>query len=135
MTGPEPTSVAPPAPAETSAEGVEAAIVEWSTTGPEGWEAGGWLSSSLGRVVVLGVVIMAALSGIGAVRTAWDYLELAAGGGRKITDADVLQAERSLYRVRQDVIAKRDELRAAGSTAPSGSFLGGVFGRSESPRG
>lgn len=45
----------------------------------EGWEGGGWLESSLGRVVVLGVVVIAGLSGIGAVVTAWDYLEQAAG--------------------------------------------------------
>jgi hypothetical protein len=32
----------------------------------------------LGRVVVLGVVVMGALSGLGAVRTAWMFLE---GGG------------------------------------------------------
>lgn len=57
---------------------LEDAIVQWSS-GPEGWEGGGWLESSLGRVVVLGVVVIAGLSGIGAVVTAWDYLEQAAG--------------------------------------------------------
>lgn len=57
---------------------IEDAIVQWSS-GREGWEGGGWLESSLGRVVVLGVVVIAGLSGIGAVVTAWDYLEQAAG--------------------------------------------------------
>jgi hypothetical protein len=93
------------------------------------WEGGGWLAASLGRVVVLGVLIMASLSGIGAVKTAWDYLEQAAGGGHKISDADVLQAERSLYRVRQDLVAKRDELNRLASALPErAGWMGGVFG-------
>ena len=41
----------------------------------EDWEGDGWLSSALGRVVVLGVVALAGLSGFGAVRTAWNFVE------------------------------------------------------------
>ncbi|KLT45435.1 hypothetical protein CC85DRAFT_134821 [Cutaneotrichosporon oleaginosum] len=95
----------------------------------EGWEGGGWLESSLGRVVVLGVVVIAGLSGIGAVVTAWDYLEQAAGTRRVVTDADVLQAERSLYRVRHDAQAKRDEIEriARNEPEPSG-WMTRVFG-------
>lgn len=75
-----PARAAPSAVQVTAANGtLEDAIVQWSTSGPEGWEGGGWLESSLGRVVVLGVVVIAGLSGIGAVVTAWDYLEQAAG--------------------------------------------------------
>lgn len=62
--------------------GIGEALVEWSTSGPEGWEGGGWLASSLGRVVVLGIVVIAGLSGVGAIVTAWDYLEQARGAGR-----------------------------------------------------
>jgi hypothetical protein len=51
---------------------------EYDSSQHEGWEGGGWLEPSLGRVVVLGVVVMGALSGLGAVRTAWIFLE---GGG------------------------------------------------------
>jgi hypothetical protein len=101
------------------------------------WEGGGgWLAPSLGRVVVLGILIMAALSGIGAVKTAWDYLEQAAGGGRRISDADVVQAERSLYRVRQDVVSKRDEINRLAASQPerSNGWMGGVFGSKSSQR-
>lgn len=48
--------------------------------GPEGWEGEGWLASSLGRVVVLGVVVLGALSGFGAVRTALNFYEQIKGG-------------------------------------------------------
>lgn len=91
---------------------------------------------SLGRVVVLGVLIMASLSGIGAVKTAWDYLERAAGGGRKISDSDVLQAERSLYRVRADVVAKRDEINRLAASQPERApgWMSGVFGSKASQR-
>lgn len=42
------------------------------------WRRGGWLEPSLGRVVVCGVVVLGGLSGLGAVRTAWNFIE---GGG------------------------------------------------------
>ena len=41
----------------------------------EDWEGDGWLSSALGRVVVLGIIALAGLSGFGAVRTAWNFVE------------------------------------------------------------
>lgn len=46
----------------------------------EDWQRGGWLEPSLGRVVVCGIIIMGALSGFGAVRTAWGFYE---NGGLK----------------------------------------------------
>lgn len=107
-------------------------------TAIDDWDGGGWLVPSLGRVVVLGVLTMASLSGIGAVKTAWDYLEQAAGGGRKISNADVLQAERSLYRVRQDVVAKRDEINRLTAAQPERSgpgWISGVFGSKTDQRG
>lgn len=58
---------------------VEQAPISW-TEGPEGWEGEGWLASSLGRVVVLGVVVLGALSGFGALRTALNFFENIHGG-------------------------------------------------------
>lgn len=46
----------------------------------EDWQHGGWLEPGLGRVVVCGIIIMGALSGFGAVRTAWGFYE---NGGLK----------------------------------------------------
>jgi hypothetical protein len=48
----------------------------------EGWEGEGWLAPSLGRLVVLGVIVLGLLSGFGAVRTAWGFMEHIWGGGR-----------------------------------------------------
>ncbi|CAD6587813.1 MAG: hypothetical protein TREMPRED_004862, partial [Tremellales sp. Tagirdzhanova-0007] len=113
----------------------DAAMNSWSS-GPEGWEGGGWLAPSLGRVVVLGVVVLGGLSGLGAVRSAWEYIEHAVGkSSRALTDNDVLQAERSLYRVRQDLVAKREELGRLGATdagsASGRGWIGRVFGGKE----
>lgn len=50
---------------------------------------------------------------------------------RIVTDADVLQAERSLYRVRHDAMAKRDELDRLARAAPdqgSSGWMSRVFG-------
>jgi hypothetical protein len=115
--------------------------VSW-TEGPEGWEGEGWLASSLGRVVVLGVVVLGALSGFGAVRTALNFYENIQGGVgyvltpdliadiSSLSDTDIIQAERSLYRVRHDLVAKREEIsRVSGHTGPGGSgWMGKVFG-------
>jgi hypothetical protein len=68
-------------PSSTRPTFMDGAIVDW-TSGPEGWEGSGWLASSLGRVIVLGVVVLGALSGFGAVRTAWGFFEHAAGASR-----------------------------------------------------
>jgi hypothetical protein len=77
-----------PTPIQDDVNGIEVDIptpgpvagsVSW-TEGPEGWEGEGWLASSLGRVVVLGVVVLGALSGFGAVRTALNFYEQIQGG-------------------------------------------------------
>ncbi|WVO15091.1 hypothetical protein L204_102735 [Cryptococcus depauperatus] len=114
----------------TKATTLDETIVQWSTSGPEGWEQGGWLSPSLGRVVVLGVVVLGGLSGFGAVRSAWNFFEHHRAGSKTLTDNDLLQAERSLYRVRQDLVAKQDELDRFNeqlSEGPGG-WMGKVFG-------
>jgi len=112
------------------------------TEGPEGWEGEGWLASSLGRVVVMGVIVLGALSGFGAVRTALNFYEQIRGGAgyvkpllrglahdRSLSDTDIIQAERSLYRVRHDLVAKREEIgRISTHAEPSGGWMGKVFG-------
>lgn len=49
-----------------------------------------------------------------------------------MTDADVLQAERSLYRIRHDIVAKREEITrvssGSGAEAASGGWMTRVFG-------
>ncbi|KIR59692.1 hypothetical protein I314_04688 [Cryptococcus bacillisporus CA1873] len=111
----------------STASTIDEAIVQWSTSGPEGWEQGGWLAPSLGRVVVLGVVILGSLSGFGAVRSAWNFFEHRRAGSHMLTDNDLLQAERSLYRVRQDLISKKDEINRY--VVPSGESSSGWMGR------
>ena len=126
---------------EVTGEGsgtLDEALVKWTTSGPEGWEGEGWLAPSLGRLIVLGVVVLGVLSGFGAVRTAWGFFEHASGvAGRSLTDNDLLQAERSLYRVRHDLVAKREELSriTVPSTPGGGSWMGRVFGSKEDQGG
>jgi hypothetical protein len=48
-----------------------------------------------------------------------------------LSDSDILQAERSLYRIRQDLILKQEELTRvsnSGSNSPSRGWAGRVFG-------
>lgn len=104
------------------------------TSQQELWQHGGWLEPSLGRVVVCGIIILGLLSGFGAIRTAWMFYEN--GGlrrGRAISREDVLNAERSLYRVRHDQAAKREQLvRRSDVESPQQdpSWLGRVLGSS-----
>lgn len=94
--------------------------VEVSTAESAAWSRGGWLEPSLGRVVVCGVVVLGLLSGYGAIRTAYMFYEN--GGlrrGKTITREDVINAERSLYRVRHDQAAKREQLAARQQQQPS----------------
>ncbi|WRT66521.1 uncharacterized protein IL334_003480 [Kwoniella shivajii] len=131
---PLPTPVLDVDDPSSTATTIDEAIVQWSTSGPEGWEQGGWLAPSLGRVVVLGVLILGSLSGFGAVRSAWNFFEHAIGAGsRSVSDFDILQAERSLYRVRHDLVSKREEISrvsaASGTSTPArGGWMGRMFG-------
>lgn len=56
----------------------------------EGWEGEGWLASTMGRVIVLGIIVLGGLSGFGAVRTAWNFGEHLRAGRwvQKPGDAD-----------------------------------------------
>nr|WVH01961.1 golgi pH regulator [Naematelia aurantialba] len=127
---PQPTPTDDESDAEPSPSSIDEAIAKWTESGPEGWEGEGWLAPSLGRLVALGVIVLATLSGFGAARTAWGFFEHASAGTRPLTDNDVLQAERSLYRVRQELVTKRDELgRISGGQpgSPSRGWMGKVF--------
>jgi hypothetical protein len=46
-----------------------------------------------------------------------------------LSDTDIIQAERSLYRVRQDMVSKREEMgRISTHAEPTGGWMGKVFG-------
>ncbi|ORY32871.1 Abscisic acid G-protein coupled receptor-domain-containing protein [Naematelia encephala] len=127
---PQPTPTDDGYDPEPSPSSIDEAIAKWTESGPEGWEGEGWLAPSLGRLVALGVVVLATLSGFGAARTAWGFFEHASAGTRPLTDNDLLQAERSLYRVRQELVTKRDELSRTGGGqpgSPSRGWMGKVF--------
>ncbi|KAJ9103955.1 hypothetical protein QFC21_002418 [Naganishia friedmannii] len=101
------------------------------------WRRGGWLEPSLGRVVVCGVVVLGGLSGLGAVRTAWNFIEGGGlGSGRLLTREDLISAERSLYRIRHDMVYKQSELArrlgggaeaSDGNSGSSHGWMGRVF--------
>ena len=55
------------------------------STSNQDWDGDGWLASGLGRVIVLGVVILGGLSGFGAMRTTWNFLEHIRHGKRCVT--------------------------------------------------
>jgi hypothetical protein len=48
---------------------------------------------------------------------------------RSLSDTDIIQAERSLYRVRQDMVSKREEMgRISTHAEPTSGWMGKVFG-------
>ena len=50
---------------------------------------------------------------------------------RVVTEGDVLQVERSLYRIRQDLISKQEELRRFAPASSEGTgWMGRMFGGS-----
>jgi hypothetical protein len=50
--------------------------------------------------------------------------------GRSLSDNDIIQAERSLYRVRHDLVAKREEIsrQSVAQESGNGGWMGRVFG-------
>ena len=86
------------------------------------------------RLVVVGIVILGLLSGFGAVSNAWDFFPAFLGSARYFSpaamrikakgkfretpsDQDVLFAEQSLTRIRNDLLSRRQELeRRSGAT-------------------
>ncbi|KAG9120190.1 hypothetical protein FRC07_004403 [Ceratobasidium sp. 392] len=98
------------------------------------------LTSALARLSVLGTVVLGALSGFGAIATAWMFAD-ALGKKRwaEITKQDIANAENSLGRVRSDLeIRSREaqalELQNTKSTQNrswGSRFLGAFGGESE----
>ena len=57
------------------------------------------------------------------------HLRNSGADDRSLSDTDIIQAERSLYRVRQDMVSKREEMgRISTHAEPSGGWMGKVFG-------
>ncbi|KAG8723014.1 hypothetical protein FRC09_005095 [Ceratobasidium sp. 395] len=71
------------------------------------------LTSALARLSVLGTVVLGALSGFGAIATAWMFAD-ALGKKRwtEITKQDISNAENSLARVRNDLEIRNREAQA-----------------------
>ncbi|TFK90899.1 hypothetical protein K466DRAFT_596556 [Polyporus arcularius HHB13444] len=70
------------------------------------------MASTLSRLTVIGIVILGALSGFGAIDTAWDFFPVFSGNSRtRPTDEEVRTAEAGLQRVREDLTRRQKELQ------------------------
>ncbi|KAM0793127.1 hypothetical protein ACM66B_000605 [Microbotryomycetes sp. NB124-2] len=70
----------------------------------EGSHSIGIVNAMLSRVCIPGVLLIATLTGSGAMTTAWEAYEWrAVSTGDPVSDAQILNAERSLYRSRLDL--------------------------------
>ncbi|GAA5977295.1 hypothetical protein JCM11641_000056 [Rhodosporidiobolus odoratus] len=84
----------------------------------EGSHSLGLVNALLSRICVPGVILIASLSGGGAVNTAWEAYEWRSiSSAEAVTDAQVLQAERALYRARLDLQAMHRSLALAQGSA------------------
>ncbi|KAI0742936.1 Abscisic acid G-protein coupled receptor-domain-containing protein [Daedaleopsis nitida] len=69
-------------------------------------------ASTLSRLTVIGTVILGALSGFGAIDTAWDFFPVFSQATRAHpTDDEVRAAEAGLQRVRDDLASRQRDLR------------------------
>ncbi|RPD63395.1 hypothetical protein L227DRAFT_497439 [Lentinus tigrinus ALCF2SS1-6] len=79
---------------------------------PTGMPAHNMMASTLSRLTVIGTVILGALSGFGAIDTAWAFFPVFSGKSRAHpTDEEVRTAEAGLQRVREDLARRRKELQ------------------------
>ncbi|GAA6036835.1 hypothetical protein JCM8097_006304 [Rhodosporidiobolus ruineniae] len=84
----------------------------------EGSHSLGLVNALLSRICVPGVMLIASLSGGGAVNTAWEAYEWrSVSSGEAVTEAQVLQAERALYRARMDLASRHRSLTLAQGSA------------------
>ncbi|GAA5850021.1 hypothetical protein JCM8547_000984 [Rhodosporidiobolus lusitaniae] len=84
----------------------------------EGSHSLGLVNALLSRICVPGVILIASLSGGGAVNTAWEAYEWRSiSSAEAVTDAQVLQAERALYRARLDLQSRHRSLALAEGSA------------------
>ncbi|KAK4699495.1 hypothetical protein P7C70_g6765, partial [Phenoliferia sp. Uapishka_3] len=84
----------------------------------EGSHSIGLINALLSRVCAPGVVLIASLSGGGAVSTAWEAFEWRSiSSSEPVTDAQIISAERSLYRARLDIQQRTKALQTATQNA------------------
>ncbi|BGP12881.1 hypothetical protein JCM10213_005165 [Rhodosporidiobolus nylandii] len=84
----------------------------------EGSHSLGLVNALLSRICVPGVMLIASLSGGGAVNTAWEAYEWRSiSSAEAVTEAQVLQGERALYRARMDLQARHRSLALAQGSA------------------
>ncbi|GAA5993978.1 hypothetical protein JCM5350_003514 [Sporobolomyces pararoseus] len=78
----------------------------------------GLVNTLLSRICVPGVVLIASLSGGGAINTAWEAYEWRSiSSAEPVTDAQILQAERALYAARLDLQQRHRSLKLAQGSA------------------
>ncbi|GAA5896563.1 Golgi pH regulator family protein [Sporobolomyces salmoneus] len=78
----------------------------------------GLVNTLLSRICVPGVVLIASLSGGGAINTAWEAYEWRSiSSAEPVTDAQILQAERALYAARLDLQQRLRSLKLAQGSA------------------
>ncbi|GAA5914418.1 hypothetical protein JCM6882_008226 [Rhodosporidiobolus microsporus] len=84
----------------------------------EGSHSLGLVNALLSRICVPGVMLIASLSGGGAVNTAWEAYEWrSVSFAEAVTESQVLQAERALYRARLDLQSRHRSLSLAQGSA------------------
>ncbi|KAK4058131.1 hypothetical protein OIO90_000870 [Microbotryomycetes sp. JL221] len=84
----------------------------------EGSHSIGVVNAVLSRVCIPGVVLIASLTGSGAMNTAWEAYEWRmVSSGEPVTEAQILNAERSLYRSRLDLQQRYRSLELAKGAA------------------
>lgn len=97
------------------------------------WKFGSWLASKtvveaerslgfinvlLSRICVPGVVLIASLSGAGAINTAWESLQWRSISSQEpVSENQIVAAERSLYRIRLDLQQRFKSLEQAQALA------------------
>ncbi|KAM5533491.1 hypothetical protein V8D89_012828 [Ganoderma adspersum] len=81
---------------------------------PAGMPAHSVAAAALSRLTVIGTVILGALSGFGAIDTAWDFFPVFSRHGNvraHPTDEEVRTAEAGLQRVREDLARRQKDLQ------------------------
>ncbi|KAM0752890.1 hypothetical protein T439DRAFT_184970 [Meredithblackwellia eburnea MCA 4105] len=84
----------------------------------EGSHSLGIINGLLSRICAPGVILIASLSGGGAVSTAWEAFEWRSiSSAEPVTEAQIIAAERSLYRARLDLQQRTKSLSLATQNA------------------
>ncbi|KZT00623.1 uncharacterized protein LAESUDRAFT_687929 [Laetiporus sulphureus 93-53] len=87
---------------------------------PAALPSSGIIMTTLSRLTVLGTIILGALSGFGAINTAWTFFPAFYGPERsQPTDEDVRAAEQGLERVQSDLAQRRFEIQKLQAAQPT----------------